>query len=411
MSQHRIAFVIQRYGLEVNGGAELECRWVAEHLSRYLPVDVLTTCAIEYERWTNEYPAGPSELNGVRVLRFLVDRPRDPRRFQSLTAKVLGGPHTAEDELAWMQEQGPISSGLLEFLSANAHHYDAVIFFTYLYATTYYGIQRAPERALLVPTAHDEPPIYLNLFRSIFTTPRFIIYNTEAERRFVQRRFQNHDVPSTVVGTGIDIPSEVNGERFRAKHGIHGDFVIYVGRVDQSKNIHVLCDYFRTFRPSYMGDLKLVVVGKGAWPLPHHPDIVPLGFISEQDKFDAIQAASVLIVPSQYESLSMALLDAWAVGTPVLVNGNCEVLKEQCRLSNGGLWYQSQIEFDWMLRTLLAYPDLRCRLASAGQTFAKQMYAWEHVEQRYLQILDQLAAVDHAKKSEPPHAGAGIDAN
>ena len=411
MSQRRIAFVIQRYGSEVNGGAELHCRWLAEHLSRHMPVEVLTTCAVEYEHWTNEYPVGQSELNGVRVQRFLVDRPRHLRRFQSLTSKVLGGPHTAEDELAWMQEQGPVSSGLLDFLSVHANHYDAVIFFTYLYATTYYGIQRAPGQALLVPTAHDEPPIYLDLFRSVFTTPRFIIYNTEAERRFVQHRFQNQDVPSAVVGTGIDTPSEVSGGRFRAKYGVHGDFAIYVGRVDPSKNIHVLCEYFESFRQSYASDLKLVVAGKGTWPLPRHPDIVPLGFVSEQDKFDAIQAASVLIVPSQYESLSMALLDAWAVGTPVLVNGNCEVLKEQCRLSNGGLWYQSQIEFEWMLRTLLAYPALRRRLAEAGQAFAQRTYAWERVEQSYLHILHQLTGVGNARKFEQSNEKVGIDAS
>ena len=397
MSQHRIAFVVQRYGLEINGGAELHCRWLAEHLGRHMPVDVLTTCAVEYDRWTNEYPAGQSELNGVRIQRFRVDRPRHPRRFQSLTSKVLGGPHTTEDELAWMQEQGPISSGLLEFLSANAQHYDAVVFFTYLYATTYYGLQCVPERALLVPTAHDEPPIYLGLFRSVFTIPRFIIYNTETERHFVQRRFQNQRVPSAVVGTGVDTPSDVSGERFRSKYGIHGDYVIYVGRVDQSKNIQVLCDYFTAFRQSYTGDLKLLVAGKGAWPLPRHPDIVPLGFVSEQDKFDAIQAASVLIVPSQYESLSMAVLDAWAVGTPVLVNGNCAVLKEQCRLSNGGLWYQAQIEFEWMLRTLLAYSGLRSRLAAAGRAFTQRTYAWERIEQSYQRILDQLTGVDHVK--------------
>src|SRR3974377_684657 len=185
MSQRRIAFVVQRYGVEVNGGAELHCRWVAEHLSRHLPVDVLTTCAVDYQRWSHEYPAGRSELNGVSIQRFAVDRPRDRRRFQSLTQKVLSGPHTADDELVWMREQGPMSSDLLEFLSANSQKYEAVVFFTYLYATTYYGIQQVPERALLVPTAHDEPPIYLDLFRPVFTKPRFIIYSTETERRFV----------------------------------------------------------------------------------------------------------------------------------------------------------------------------------------------------------------------------------
>ena len=385
----RVAFVVQRYGLEVNGGAELHCRWVAEHLSRHVDVEVITTCAIDYDRWANDYPPGPGELNGVRVHRFVVDRQRDPRRFQTLTARVLKEPHNLLAQLEWMQQQGPVSSGLQRFIAAERENYDVFIFFTYLYASTYYGIQLVPDKALLVPEAHDEPMIYLDIFRSVFNLPRYIIFNTAVERQMVQRIFANERIPSTVLGTGIDVPFDVRASRFRTRHSLTSDFVVYAGRIEQTKNVHELIDYFVAFRAGYDRDLKLVLMGKGSLSVPKHPDILPLGFVSEQDKFDGIQAASVLIMPSKYESLSIALLDAWRVDTPVLVNGDCEVLQQQCRLAQGGLWYQSREEFAVALRLLLDRPDLRRHLAESGRAYAETAYAWERVENRYLEILEQ----------------------
>jgi glycosyltransferase involved in cell wall biosynthesis len=166
------------------------------------------------------------------------------------------------------------------------------------------------------------------------------------EQRMVHRIFGNSHIPSSVVGVGVDVPTDVNADRFRAKYGIAGDFILYIGRVDQSKNVHELFDFFLAFQAKYKRDLKLVIMGNGALPIPQHPDIVPLGFITGQDKFDGLAAAAVLVLPSKYESLSIAILEAWLAGTPVLVNGDCDVLKEQCRVSNGGLWYQSRNEFE-----------------------------------------------------------------
>jgi glycosyltransferase involved in cell wall biosynthesis len=385
----RVAFVVQRYGLEVNGGAELHCRWVAEHLSHHLDVEVITTCAIDYDRWANEYPSGSSELNGVRVHRFVVDRQRNPRRFLTLTTQVLKEPHNLLMQLEWMQQQGPLSSSLQRFIASERENYDAFIFFTYLYASTYYGIQLVPNKALLVPEAHDEPMIYLDIFRAVFNLPRYIIFNTEVERQTVQRVFANERIPATVLGTGVDVPLDVQADRFRVRHNLNSDFVIYAGRIEQTKNVHELIDYFMAFRASSDRDLKLVLMGKGSLPIPKHPDVLSLGFVSEQDKFDGMRAASVLIMPSRYESLSIALLDAWRVGTPVLVNGDCEVLQQQCRLAQGGLWYQSHEEFDLALRLLLDRPDLRRRLAESGRAYTEKTYAWDRIENSYLEILEQ----------------------
>jgi glycosyltransferase involved in cell wall biosynthesis len=390
MTPRRIAFVVQRYGLEVSGGAELHCRWLAEHLNRHFDIEVLTTCAVEYQTWSNYYSPGTDVVNGVRIRRFAVDQLRESRNFQWLTARLLAtqSPDLSE-QINWMKQQGPNSSGLLRHIASKRDAYDAFIFFTYLYSTTYYGIQLVPEKALLVPTAHDEPAFHLDIFRTVFNLPRFIVYNTETERKLVQQVMCNSHVPSAVVGTGIDVPADVQGKRFRLKYGLQGDLLVYVGRVDASKNVQELFEYFLAFRACSTGQVKLVVMGKGAWPIPPHPDIVPLGHVSEQDKFDGLQAASVLLMPSKYESLSMAVLEAWRVGTPVLVNGACEVLREQCRLGHGGLWCHTQEEFTLALRTLLARSDLRARLAASGQAFAEATYSWENVERRYLEILQR----------------------
>jgi glycosyltransferase involved in cell wall biosynthesis len=390
----RIAMVVQRYGLEVSGGAELHCRWLAEHLNQYYDVRVITTCALDYARWENHYPPGRDEVNGIQVHRFRVDRRRDPKRFGRLTVQLLGRPHAHWDELEWMRQQGPLSTGLSEFVRRQRSNYDVFIFFTYLYATTYFGLQLVPDKAVLVPTAHDEPVIYLSLFRPLFNLPRLIVYNTEVERRFVERLSGNYHVPSAVVGVGIDLPADLSGERFRQKYDLDGDFVAYVGRVDSSKNCDELLDHFLRFRQGYAGDLKLVVMGKGSLPVPQHPDVVPLGFVSEQDKFDGLQAASVVVIPSHYESLSMAMLEAWLAGTPVLVNGECEVLKEQCRRSNGGLYYHSYQEFELGLSLMLTREGIGDRLAEAGRRFARENYSWSIIEQKYQALLPMVTIGD-----------------
>ncbi len=388
----RIAFVVQRYGLEVNGGAELHCRWIAEHLRPYYQVEVLTTCALDYMTWANHYRPGVEEINGVTVRRFPVKEPRNVPKFNKLSERVLRVPHGYLEELEWMRQQGPEAPGLLDYLHQEGQSYQAVIFFTYLYYSTFHGLPIVPERSLLVPTAHDELPIYLTIFRSTFHLPRFIIYNTEAERRFVEKRFHNGYIPNALVGTGIDVPADIQGERFRQRYGIQGDFVLYVGRIDTSKNCEELFAHFLRFKEQYDRPLSLVLLGKAMIPVPKVSEIVHLGFVEEQVKFDAMQAAQVVLVPSRYESLSMVTMESWLVGTPVLVNGACEVLKENCLQSNGGLWYDNREEFCAALELLLQLRPLRQVLAANGRVYVQNHYSWEVIEDKYRKILSALGA-------------------
>ena len=390
MDKMKIAVVVQRYGEEVNGGAEVHARWLAEHLLSLGDVDAITTCAINYNTWENAYPEGVSELNGVRIHRFAVDSPR-LAGMEARTRAIHFQEHTLFDEIEWVKDQGPNSSSLLKYIEESYERYDIFIFFTYLYAPTLFGLPLVADKAILVSTAHVEWYLELPVYRPLFHLPELLVYNTESEMSHVHRVMRNEKVPGVVVGVGINTPEDISAARFREKYGLDGDFIVYVGRIDPAKNVPELLDFFVRFQEEYGRDLKLVLMGKALFPLPDHPDIIPLGFVSEQDKFDALQAAALLMVPSKYESLSMVVLEAWKVGTPVLVNGRCEVLRQQCRRSNGGLHYNTYDEFALALQTLLENPIMRHAIGRQGSRFANNTYDWDIIVAKYQAIFETLA--------------------
>ena len=385
----KIAFVVQRYGLEVNGGAEFLCRLVAEHLSKYFDIDVLTTCAIDYMTWKNEYPPGTETLNGVSVRRFPVDYERDVPKFNKFSEKIFGNVHTYEDELEWMKLQGPYSTKLLNYIKSNKDNYTHFIFFTYLYCTTFFGFPLVKEKALLVPTAHDEPPIYLSIFKPLFKNPRGLIYSTKEEQNFVISQFQVANIPSDIIGVGIDIPDKIDAVSFVQKYNVD-NFIIYVGRIDESKGCKELFDFFIQYKKETKSSIKLVLLGKPIMKVPKNPDILSLGFVSEEEKFNGIKAAKLLIMPSKYESLSMVLLEAWLCNTAVLVNGKCDVLKGQCIRGNSGLYYENYDEFEGCLDLLLSDDKMRDTLGKNGLTFVLQNYSWKIIEQKYISFLEEI---------------------
>lgn len=385
----KIAFVVQRYGEEVNGGAELHCRWIAEHLSTYYDVEIITTCAIDYITWKNEYAPGKDTVNGITVWRFPVDNPRDINKFNNFSEKIFGGEHSAEDELKWMKLQGPYSTKLLDFIKSTKDSYDFFIFFTYLYCTTFFGLPIVKDKAILVPTAHDEPPIYLSIFDALFRQPKAIIYNTEEEKRFINLKFKNENISGEIIGVGIDAPEKMDADNFKQKYKID-NFIIYVGRIDESKGCKELFEYFIRYKKEAHSDIKLVLLGKPVMKIPAHTDIIQLGFVSEQDKFNGIKAAELLIMPSKYESLSIVIMETWLCNNAVLVNGNCEVLKGHCLRSNGGLYYTNYEEFRACLNLLLRDLQLRARMGENGRRYVEGNYGWEKIENKYVGLIEKL---------------------
>jgi glycosyltransferase involved in cell wall biosynthesis len=386
----KLAIVVQRYGAEINGGAELHARYIAEHLSRHADVEVLTTCARDYVTWRDEYPAGVEPIHGVPVRRFRVDQERDVHIFGRLSDHVFGHQHSYLDELNWLDAEGPKSTALLSHVRATEGTYDYVLYFSYRYFHVYHGVRATPTRAILVPTAERDEAVGLAISPRIFRGVRALMYNSPEERRMIEAVSGNHDVPGVVVGIGSEIAKLPQADRFRQKYGIVGPFALYVGRVDQNKGCRELFSFYLNGLQALPRGLRLVLVGTAVLPIPDHPRIHHLGFLDDQDKFDALAAADLLVMPSYYESLSMVALEAWAVGKPVLANGKCEVLRGQCIRSRGGLYYETQAEFIEALRTISESRTLNAALGANGRQFFQQNYSWPVIEQKYLDMFQRL---------------------
>jgi glycosyltransferase involved in cell wall biosynthesis len=383
----RIAFVVQRCGIEVNGGAEALCLKIAQRMTRHWNVEVLTTCALEYVTWANHYPPGTERVGDVPIHRFPVGEPRDIEHFNALCGSLAGKSDAslAEQE-AWMRAQGPWSPALLEFIESNAGNYDAFIFFGYLYAQTYYGLPKVRSKAVLVPLAHDEWTIHLPMWNRFFELPSGFVFNTDAELAFLRSRFPHVAFNGPVLGVGVERPSDIDPIRFRKAFGLTEPYLLYVGRIDPSKGCDALFQYFIRHVEETRDSRQLVLLGHPVMPIPGHPQIVSLGFVTEQTKWDALAGCELLLMPSPYESLSMVLLEAWSVGKPVLVNGECAVLKEQCKRANGGIWYRNYSEFSAAL-AILGRGIRAHALGRQGHAFVNRSYIWRNIENGYLALV------------------------
>jgi glycosyltransferase involved in cell wall biosynthesis len=393
----KLAIAVQRYGADINGGAELHARYIAERLARHAEVEVITTCARDYVTWRNELPPGVEQINGVNVRRFPVRHERVPREFGRISERVFKHTHSIADELAWLESEGPASPGLVDYLAGGP--FDYAILFSYRYYHAWHAARRLPRKALLVPTAERDPAIALGIFGPVFRGVRAVMYNSPEERAMIHGATGNEAVPGVVVGVGSDVPERTDAARFHRKFRTTRAFAIYIGRIDQNKGCGQLFEFFQRYATIFPRGLDLVLVGSAVMPIPKHPRIHHLGFLSDADKFDALAASDLLIMPSFYESLSMVALEAWALGRPVLANGRCDVLKGQCIRSNAGLYYESFEEFAETLYSLESNGPLHARLGANGREYFRRHYAWPVIERKYLDMLQRLGR-DTAPRAE-----------
>lgn len=425
----KIAFVVQRYGTEILGGSEYHCRLVAERLAERHSVDVLTTCARDYITWENVYPEGADRIRGVTVRRFATSRTRDLAAFNQYSDWIFHNRHSRQEEMEWLKQQGPWSPALIEYLERQHHTYDILIFFTYLYAPTVMGLKVAPSKSLLVPTAHDEPAIRLGIYEDVFASAAGIVWNTEAERRFVSSQFHMRTLVEDVVGCGVDVPeSRYSGEEqpdlapvlptareplpshiegtanaFKRRHRMHGPFALYGGRIDPGKGCEELLEYFQAFLKDG-GDASLMLMGVKLMPLPDDPHVRFAGVLPDEERLAALEAATVVIVPSPHESLSLLALEAFAVGTPVLANGRSEVLVDHCRRSNAGLYYEDRWEFTEALKLLTKDAGLRAAMGRNGRAYVNGNYRWDIILQKYERMMARLKAPAPAPRDAAPDA-------
>ena len=397
----KVAYVTPRYGLEVLGGAELGARMLAERLVNPPPgtngagggasgweVEIFTTCALDARTWADHYPPGTSVVNGVTVHRFASRAGRDPG-FEAFSATVLARPRAASpaEERRWIDLQGPVCPDLVEAVAAGDA--DVVVFYPYLYFPTVRAIERVAGRAVMHPAAHDEPPLYLPCFQSVFGASRGFVFQTQSERRLVEHLFPVAHVPQVVMGLGVDpVPADPAVARHRLGLGDR-PYLCCVGRVDEGKGTGMLVRFFAAYKKRHPGPLALALVGPVVDRPDPHPDVIVAGPVDEETKWGALRGALALVSPSAFEAFSLVLVEAWTAGLPVVVNGACEPTREHCRRSGGGLWFGGYGSFEAVVDRLVGDERLRAVLASQGAGYAQRHFAWPKIISRYRRFLER----------------------
>ena len=385
----KIAIINQRYGLEVNGGSELYSRQIAERLAAKYDVEILTSCALEYEKWTNHYKNGTENINNVTVRRFRTVHERNPKEFTLLDREMHIHRNISEKKSEhWIDAMGPYCPNLIEYIKEHKEEYRVFIVVTYLYYTAVRSMPEVADKAIFIPTAHKEPYIDFNIYKKIFEAPKAYVFLTDEEYELVSSKFDIQDKPYDIMGVGVDVPENVDNDAFKEKYGVD-NYLIYVGRIDLGKDCPRMFEYFIEYKKRNSGSLKLVLMGKSVIDIPKHPDIINLGFVSDEDKFNGIKGAKALVLPSKYESLSISVLEAMRLSVPVIVNGRCDVLRGHCTKSNGGLYYNNFFEFEGAVNYLLSHTEEYQKMQENAVQYVNEYFDWKVIMDKFDKMIER----------------------
>jgi len=387
----RIAVVVQRCHADIAGGSEALAWHYAQLLRTRVEVDILTSCALDYRSWDNALPAGEDWRDDVRILRFASAWSRGSW-FNELHRRLLRAHEHAIErggatQIDWraplaeqfIRAQGPWCPGLFAHLRNHHDDYALVLFCTYLYPTTYFGLECVPEaKRVLVPTLHDEPPAYLPVYAQAAQRVSRLIWLTEAERRLGARLWQQSR--GDVVGMAVPTAAAMPAQRERP-------YLLYCGRIDESKGCRELIAAFRELRRQRRDAVELVLTGADHLDLRDTDGVRYLGFVDEAQKFALMAGARAFVMPSRWESFSIVTLEAMAQGTPVIANAHCEVLADHISHSRAGWSYRGADELvHCMQKALDLGADQRAQMGECGRRYIAERYAETAVASRLFEV-------------------------
>lgn len=389
----KIGFVTPWYGENIPGGAEMELRGIVTHLYESgIELEVLATCVKEFgSDWNIDYyKEGIEIINGIVVRRFPV-RKRNTTAFDEVNYKLINQMRiTDEEEKIFMREMVN-SPKLYQYMQDHQNEYSLFVFIPYMFGTTYYGIQVCPKKSVLISCFHDESYIYLDVFQHVFRQLKGIIFLAKPEQELANRVFDLSNVNQGLLGAGVDSQYISHSADFLEKYKIHFPFILYAGRKDEGKNVHTLIKYFAEYKKRNRNSLKLLLIGGGNITIPKESqsDIIDMGFIPIQDKFDAYAAAELLCQPSKNESFSLVIMESWLSRKPVLVHEDCLVTKNFAVESKGGLYFKNYYEFEGCINYYLEHPKIAGQMGENGRDYVLNNFVWPVIVERYTEFFKQ----------------------
>lgn len=390
----RLAFVTPWYGDKIPGGAEAETRGIVKHLiGSEAEVEILTTCAECFASdWNKNYhKPGVTIESGVTIRRFKV-RKRDSEAFDRVNYKLMRKMPLTEDDGQIFVDEMINSDDLYAYIDEHRDEYDLFIYIPYMFGTTYNGIKICPEKSVLIPCLHDESYIYITPFKELFPKLSGMIFLSNPEKDLAEKVYDLKGVNDKTLGAGVNTEFETDAKRFRNKFGISDRFILYAGRKDAGKGVDTLLQYFAEYRSRQDSELKLVLIGGGKIKIPRSikGEVIDLGFVEPQDKYDAYAAAELLCQPSPHESFSIVIMESWLARKPVIVSGHCEVTKDFSKISNAGLWFDNYFEFEGALNYILEHDSIANEMGENGRKYVTDNFAWDVITQKYIEYFREL---------------------
>jgi glycosyltransferase involved in cell wall biosynthesis len=285
-------------------------------------------------------------------------------------------------------------------IARRAHEFDAIFFGPYLFGTTFWGSLIAPEKSILIPCLHDESYAYQEVIASMFRQVRGCLFNAEPEMYLARSLYG--DIRGGVVGMGFEMPSTQSVESLPPYFESRFPYILYLGRKETGKNVHRLIDYFCSAKSDGLipAEVKLAILGGGSFSDLHRPeaasrdDVIDLPHLSEVEKQRLLKYALYLCQPSTNESFSIVLMEAWMVGTPVAVHGECPVTRHHVVNSRGGLYFSSASDLAGVTQYFLSDGETRQKHAEHGRQYVAQEYSWGAVLERFDRVVTELLDTD-----------------
>lgn len=405
MKPRRYCFVVPRYFEGIAGGAETLMGELARNLARRGDsVELLATCAKDNRTWVNEFSEGETIVDGMKVTRFAVNE-RDLDVWIPIQVAIHEGQGVdADQQLLWMRESVN-SDAMYRHIKKSRDAFDLFLFGPYLFGSTFWGSLIHPDKSVLVPCLHNEAYAYLDIIASMFRQVKGCLFNAEPERQLARSLYG--DIAGGVVGMGFARPNPgVDGVRDEAgmpERLARSPYILYLGRKEMGKNVHLLVDYFVQAKRDGLvpQELKLAVLGGGSFADLHRADalerddIIDLPHVDEQQKRGLISKSLFLCQPSTNESFSIVLMEAWMAGTPVVVHGECAVTRHHVLESAGGLYFSSPADLAGVIRYMWENPTARAEFAARGASYVEREYSWQTVLSRFDSVVSSIMGLEN----------------
>lgn len=418
-----IAIVIPWFGEKEKGGAELLAWELANRLSNYIPIEVLTTCSSEaskvYEWSVPKYKPGTEIVGKFKIKRFKTDIINYDIFNDVVFRGVLGFP---EDKLfpglspLSIAEEKRYTKNNIDSISLKRYlrffywRYQGFLVLPYLYGLTINTVnllKQLKSKIFLQPCLHDEQYAYMDVVRKIFFDSDFLLFNSEGEKELAFQFYGPSLLSKGIlIGSGIEEYTAEIKERDQdnIKNIVNNSpFLLYLGRKSKYKNVDFLIQSFIEYKKNYPDShLKLFLAGPGEIYNTHENyDIYDLGIISESEKEWLLANMKALVNASLNESFSRVMMEAWLHKKPVIMNGNC--LATKIPTENSGAGWIASTESEWTnafqnIETITN--EVLLSLGEKGFEYAKANTNWSIIIQKYIELFYPSIAIKNKIKNK-----------